>query len=242
MSLLAMETPLTDLRQELIDLVEKELLGPAGGPEEEVDENRVRDRYLVGCLAPKDSMTIPEEMDDTAIGLDEMSDDGQSDSKPTERATFLQSSFGFTFIVGNDAPPLRIGAKWGLYTREESVNAKNDKGEPKLVWRRKPIDESWDNFDASSTKLSGYELFRSYFGKVTIQALSKPFGEERIVSIYLVNEQQSPPRSKDQAWLFQPELYVEAMDGSAVFRQRPSSLSSSWQARQPDYEDLVMQM
>ncbi len=242
MSLLAKETPPTVLRQELIDLVEKELLGPAGGPEEEVDERRVRDRYLVGCLAPKDSMTIPEEMDDTAIGLDDLSDDGQADSKPTERATFLQSSFGFTFIVGNDAPPLRIGAKWGLYTREESVNAMNDKGEPKLVWRRKPIEESWDNFDASSMTLRGYELFRSYFGKVVIQALSKPFGDERIVSVYLVNEQESPSKRKDQAWLFQPELYVEAMDGSPVFRKRPSSLSSSWHARPPDNEDLVMRM
>lgn len=242
MSVLAKERPGIVLRQELIDLVEREILGPAGGPEEEVDERRVQDRYLVGCLAPKDSMTVPEEMDDTAIGLDDLSDDGQADSRPTERATFLQSSFGFTFIVGNDAPPLRIGARWGLYTREESINAVNKEGNPKLIWRRKPIEESWDNVDTNCAELGGYELFRSDFGKVVIQAHAKPFGAARIVSVYLVNEQQSPRKNKDQAWLFQPELYVEAMDGSPVFRKRPSSLSSSWRERPADHEDLVMQM
>ena len=34
-------------------MVLKDLLGPVGGPEEEIDEPSVRDRYLVGMLAPK---------------------------------------------------------------------------------------------------------------------------------------------------------------------------------------------
>lgn len=45
--------PLADLRDELESLVIHDLLGPAGGPDEEVDEDRVRERYLVGMLAPK---------------------------------------------------------------------------------------------------------------------------------------------------------------------------------------------
>jgi len=65
MGLLSYKLSALDLRQELIDLVEREILGPAGGPEEEIDERRVKDRYLVGCLAPKDSMTVPEEIDDS---------------------------------------------------------------------------------------------------------------------------------------------------------------------------------
>ncbi|MCX5873377.1 MAG: hypothetical protein NTY51_09110 [Deltaproteobacteria bacterium] len=117
MGLLSYKLSALDLRQELVDLVEREILGPAGGPEEEIDEPRVKDRYLIGCLAPKDSMTVPEEIDDSAIGGD-MTDDGQADSKPIERATFLQSSFGFTLIVEADAPKLRIGARWGHYTRQ----------------------------------------------------------------------------------------------------------------------------
>jgi len=41
------------IRDELMECVRKDLLGPAGGPKEEVDERRVRDRYLVGMLAPR---------------------------------------------------------------------------------------------------------------------------------------------------------------------------------------------
>lgn len=39
------------LREMLEEMAMKELLGPAGGDGEEVDE-RIRDRYLVGILAP----------------------------------------------------------------------------------------------------------------------------------------------------------------------------------------------
>jgi hypothetical protein len=43
----------TKIREELERMVVRDLLGPVGGPEEEVDEPSVRDRYLVGMLAPK---------------------------------------------------------------------------------------------------------------------------------------------------------------------------------------------
>src|SRR5437660_131723 len=41
------------IRDELESLVISELLGPAGGPEEEIDETKVSGRYLVGWLAPR---------------------------------------------------------------------------------------------------------------------------------------------------------------------------------------------
>ena len=43
----------TRIREELEQMVLKDLLGPVGGPEEEIDEPSVRDRYLVGMLALK---------------------------------------------------------------------------------------------------------------------------------------------------------------------------------------------
>lgn len=43
----------TAIRDKLESLVLADLLGPAGGPEEEVDERRVSERYLVGMLAPR---------------------------------------------------------------------------------------------------------------------------------------------------------------------------------------------
>lgn len=44
------------IREELIDLVRRDLEGPAGGPEEQIDPARfpmVHERYVVGTLAPR---------------------------------------------------------------------------------------------------------------------------------------------------------------------------------------------
>src|SRR6266481_5861844 len=42
-----------ELRALLEAMVVGDLLGPAGGPDEELTERNVRDRYLVGVLAPR---------------------------------------------------------------------------------------------------------------------------------------------------------------------------------------------
>ena len=42
-----------DLRDQLTAMVINDLLGPAGGADEELDKDeRIRERYLVGLLAP----------------------------------------------------------------------------------------------------------------------------------------------------------------------------------------------
>ena len=48
-----MTTPFT-MREELIDLMRRDVLGPADGPEEELSplERQVTRRYLAGMLAP----------------------------------------------------------------------------------------------------------------------------------------------------------------------------------------------
>ena len=42
-----------ELRAKLEEMVVNDLLGPAGGENEELVERNVRDRYLVGVLAPR---------------------------------------------------------------------------------------------------------------------------------------------------------------------------------------------
>ena len=55
-----------ELRAELEQIVVRDLLGPAGGPTEELDERSVRDRYLVGMLAPRGQLLQPEQSDELA--------------------------------------------------------------------------------------------------------------------------------------------------------------------------------
>lgn len=231
------------IRDKLYELFWKEILGPAGGPEEEVSDSRVRDRYLVGCIAPKNSMSTPEEIDDLATGGMDDAQDGESDSKPIEKPTFLQSSFGLTFMVDSDVTMINVTARWGLYVRQDSVNAISEEtGEPLKVWKREPMEEKWSNVKIDSSKPLSFEIFRSDFGKVTIQLVSRPHGTERVVSVYLVNEQEAPRKSKDSAWLFQPELIIESVDGMPIFRKRMSRESTSNSDHSVVEDDAILEM
>ncbi|MBK9712558.1 MAG: hypothetical protein IPO81_14775 [Kouleothrix sp.] len=68
-----------ELRAELERLVLLDLLGPAGGAEEEIAERSVRDRYLVGMLAPRQQQIAPEEHADLNQAGEDAPDDGPID-------------------------------------------------------------------------------------------------------------------------------------------------------------------
>src|SRR5207244_1189837 len=95
-----LQTPsASTLRDELQRAVLADLLGPAGGPEEEVDETSVRDRYLVGVLAPRRQILHPEEFDELAVADRDAAEEGPTDVSTPQAPTMFPSSFGLTFCV-----------------------------------------------------------------------------------------------------------------------------------------------
>ncbi len=92
------------LRDRLLDLVFRDLHGPAGGDHEELskDERTVRERYLVGAVAPKGRLLQPESHDGVAIaGKD--SEDGEADDAAPSQNTFFPNAIGFSFNVSEAA-------------------------------------------------------------------------------------------------------------------------------------------
>ena len=89
----------TKIREELERMVVRDLLGPVGGPEEEIDEPSVRDRYLVGMLAPKRQELSPEEFDELPQGGSGPAEDGTAEATSPANKTMFPSSFGMTFCV-----------------------------------------------------------------------------------------------------------------------------------------------
>jgi hypothetical protein len=75
----------TKIREELERMVLKDLLGPVGGPQEEIDEPSVRDRYLVGMLAPKRQELSPEQFDELSQGAADRSRTGPPNRRPRPR-------------------------------------------------------------------------------------------------------------------------------------------------------------
>jgi hypothetical protein len=132
--------------RELLELATRDdLLGPANGPDELVVDMSVRDRYLVGKLAPRtpgDARTGTEV--EPAAALDEEDDSAQEKEAPlhepgaefnrasgrvepeedaldeidtTNNQSLVPSSMGLTFCVGPDVETLAVTARWGSYAR-----------------------------------------------------------------------------------------------------------------------------
>lgn len=130
--------------RELLELATRDdLLGPAGGPAELVIDTSVRDRYLVGKLAPRRpggvdpeevepaaaadvSQVIPDEENEAplhepgaefnrASGRVEPEDDSLDEIDTTNNQSLVPSSMGFTFCVGPDVDEIEVSARWGRY-------------------------------------------------------------------------------------------------------------------------------
>src|SRR5438876_6598422 len=111
----------TQIRAELEDAVVRDLLGPAGGPEEEVDETSVRERYLVGMLAPRRQVLTQQEFDDLAVGGEDDGEQGTADVGAPQATTMFPSSFGLTFCMDGGARSLLVTVRWGRYERGDSA-------------------------------------------------------------------------------------------------------------------------
>ena len=55
------------IREELEVVIIADLLGPAGGEDEELDEKSVSDRYLVGLLAPQHRCITEETIEKSSV-------------------------------------------------------------------------------------------------------------------------------------------------------------------------------
>ena len=239
------------IREELEQMVVNDLLGPAGGPDEELVERNVRDRYLVGVLAPRrkagDQGQPPtaeaEAEEDTPLIPDELSeggadstDDGNTDlGVPVPRAN-MPSSFGLTFCVGGTTEKLKVSVHWGQYLRERKEDEVDEKtGRAKLIWKRHPRGGVVEI--ALKNGRVGPLFPDAENEEVYIQGVARKRDTHWIVTLFLVNGQEEPKQKKDETFLFQPELIVEAVDGAAIFEKKLKGRDMS-----DDLERATMEM
>jgi hypothetical protein len=217
------ETPAEQAHiRELLQLaVIDDLLGPADGPVEEIVGMSVRDRYLVGKLAPMD--TAPDAAETDTFGESGRPDAEERDEEvdTSTNQSLVPSSMGFTFCVDGELENVQLFANWGRYERTQSEQLDEKTGKPKRCWKRIPSGGS----AVVSLKKRTIEPIRidADCPSVVVQgSVSAPLENgDRLVTLFLVNTQTMPEQNQDQAWIFQPELIVRDMEGRAVFRRRP---------------------
>ncbi len=226
--------------RELLQLaVMDDLFGPAGGPRERIVDMGVRDRYLVGKLAPREAaqggiegLDGPLANDDseeptevkslgrhelgaefgTVTGRVEPESDSVDEIDAASNQSLVPSSLGMTFCVDGDADRIEIEARWGRYERvpNDEHELQKPNGQKVKVWQRIPC--------------GGKILLPLTEGVIPHQAPDKDFPEvrvqgsiraknakgDRLVTLFLVNAQKELDTNRDTAWVFQPELIVRS--------------------------------
>lgn len=143
------------MREDFIEELIKEVLGPRNGPEEIIHENPANE-YLTGILIP--SPNNKDSDDKSSLDGDIVHDDGPassdeyafdddnivniipSDLDPTQRAR----SFGISFVIEPTDPKIDVCITWGRYFK-----TLDDDGNE--FWRRKPCRKVINNIDLDKT-------------------------------------------------------------------------------------------
>jgi len=228
------------IRDEFENLVIKDLLGPANGPEEELNETWVSSRYLVGWLAPRDVgkgmgaaevrastreqdvLPLPDDnplnpvSDDTSLGAggSESAEEGLDDDPLTSSESMLPNSLGMTFCLAPGVEKITVAASWGWYRRRRSETGfETKKGDQKLVWYRTPVDAKAVLEISTSTIAPWIPLEDIPEVYVKTQVRNHADGG-KMVTLFLVNDQDGKD-GKDDRWLFQVQLAVETEGASA---------------------------
>ncbi|MBO3089431.1 DISARM system helicase DrmA [Cellulomonas sp. zg-ZUI40] len=225
-------------RENLADILERELLGPSRG-EEEVIEVPPDSVYLVGRIAPvrltgkaspsqAGSDEAPTDVGDEADALEGRgvpvtavddttaeSDEDAVDDQPQRRGLMIPASMGLRFQIPMDLASFTVRASWGVYNPFDSGEVTKS-GTPIRHFRRTPIEKSVlvRVVELSLTETKAYPLQDDVVLRVDV--MEDPERDRRLVEVALCNDRETPSRIPVNAWLFQTRLYVEA-DGDAVF-------------------------
>lgn len=220
-----------EIRDELVEAVVADLLGPVGGEREEIEE-RPTDRYLLGRLAPNGAVIEPDEQDNLAGAEPSGGEEGDSEPDAPNVPSLFPSTLGFTACVDGEVRELAVSASWARYETAPAPEGSYRSS----VWRRVPMGGT-----VTVPLVEGDLLPQSPDGEVAqvrVRGRARRFGGNWLVSLFLVNDQVGTTH-KQQAWLFQAELSAAAVDGAAVFRRRMVDRASGGDAADRDEQNRL---
>nr|WP_268894220.1 DISARM system helicase DrmA [Hydrogenophaga sp. PBL-H3] len=229
LSTLTPHTP-SSIRDELTEMVVRDLIGPAGGQDEELDqhEDHTYQRYLVGMLAPKGSEVSGGELDELATGDGDEGEEGAPESGVPAGGTYFPSSMGLSFVVASEINEIVVEADWGQYLRVKSARQVKKDGSPANVWKRSPIVAPAMVLPLTDTTMAPVQLHPDH-PDVLLQGRIRSTSDGWVVTLFMVNQQEERKgrgEPRDEVWVFQPKLRVHASKlGQPVFVQRKSAKS-----------------
>ncbi|WP_016697309.1 DISARM system helicase DrmA [Actinoalloteichus spitiensis] len=220
------------VRENLVDILERELLGPAHGPEEELAAPPDV-AYLVGRIAPfklssRDAAPSDSDQDgdgdgdeaDTDVGEGEAgsrgvpltaveesgagADEDDVQDLPQQRGLIIPSSMGLRCQVPVDLAEITVTASWGQYRP-----VKSDEGQVGR-YKRTPITfvkkvrvSELDPEDTTTIHLRDTVVLR-------VDRYDDPEAGRRLIEVALCNDRVAPSKIPVSAWLYQTKLELDA--------------------------------
>src|SRR5690625_4151790 len=233
------------VRENLVDILERELLGPVHGPDEVLPFSP-RSHYLVGYIAPVKITTVATGGDDAELADDQRGElaevrsdaeglaanrgvpafaadddngtdaaDEDADDRAPKQGLMIPASMGLRFQVPMDLASFTVTATWGTY-EPIKTDQTTKAGRTVYHYQRTPIEFRRD--------IAVADL---HPGRTTTVPLrdaiclridrydDSGFGRV-LVEIALCNNQETPSPIPLSMWMFQTKLHIDS-DGTEVF-------------------------
>lgn len=219
-------------REELVDRLRRDLLGPSGSEDEIIDDAPVT-AYAAGILFPRrrdaDSVVLDKAEKDhdpasARLGVEEMPDTGVALANVQS-----PSSMGLTFAVDPDVSPVVTAVvttavyepidRAGNVVRAQRAERRTT-DENALQWRRRPLKVGPITIGVTEPGTSGHEVLSGLEIRLRVR---RPDPDGAVaVTLTLVNVREIDRYDlQDAACFFQPELRVTGPDGLAALVERP---------------------
>ncbi len=223
------------MRQLMVWAMQDDLIGPAGGPNEEIIDANVRERYAMARLAPKkrveeaESVEVEGEDNEFAPEKDKRkhapeskrssmtedeADEDVVDAKTRLAERMAPSSMGMTFYVADTVDKLHFDVTWGHYIKDEPFIDEYEKDGEMRERSLKQWHREAHRFSSDLVLESG--LHRLDQPDVCLELRVRARDGLRYVSVFLINNQVETKQNRDETWVFQPRICVTGCEGAPI--------------------------
>ncbi|MCC4249344.1 MULTISPECIES: DISARM system helicase DrmA [Microbacterium] len=249
------------VRENLVDILERELLGPIHG-EEELLPFSPKQMYLVGLVAPVkltgigSSVLDQDDADDLAevrldesgvtegrgvptIAADESEADAEEDDvedRAPKQGLMIPASMGLRFQVPSDLASFDVSASWGTYETVETDEVSKS-GRPIRKYQRSPVEETRTILLATLTPGRTETVVLRDAVCLRIDRYDDAEYGRMLVEIALCNDRETPMPIPSNMWMFQTKLVVDA-GGDEVFLPVRDVMEQEW----PEHDDEVRRL
>lgn len=193
-----------DVRNYLIDELNKDLIGPRKVDEELTDPPTVH--YLAGILYPENTKVDIEQDEDSNQASSE--DDEEADIGTLIAASSNPSSIGMTFVA-------ELGSTLAIKIHAAVYDPGTDETNQRRIWKRRELDIKPITYQVRKSQIDNQNVAPG----LKVMMRSRLRDEVAVITISLMNKNKSGGSSdiQDGLCFFQPSIEVKSADNEPVF-------------------------